>query len=230
MPTVKQPGSLPSMQRDASRRFCYHGAMRRAAVLTGVLLALSSTARAEVFHDGQVMQPGTFSLGFEGEAQFDPGTNILTYAHLGIGLPSSIDFGAKVSFFDSQRTYFGGDVQWGLLDDGDGYPALSFYAGAHFVDLSEKQETADYWGLDGGVTISETVQDMPIYFGYDIDVNFPPEEARPFYYQRVYGGIRIVISEHLSFFIEGGLGLDDDRRRAGQATRNYISGGPTLYF
>ncbi len=204
--------------------------MRRAAVLAVVLLAAPVSARGEVFHDGQVLEPGTFSLGFEGEAQFDPGTNYLTFAHLGIGLPGNIDVGGKVSFFDTQRTYFGGDVQWGLLDDGDGYPALSFFAGGHFIDVSEKRTQADYWGVDGGVTISETIAEMPVYFGYDLDVDFPPDEARPIFSQRVYGGVRLVVSEHLSFLIEGGWGLRDDRRVGSQETRHYVSGGPTLYF
>ena len=198
-----------------------------AVVALGALLASPwiPAARAEVFHDAEVLDPGNFSLGAEGEMLFDPGTNYLLYAHLGVGLGANADLGLKVSFFDD-RTYFGGDLQYGLLGDGDGYPALSIWGGGHWIDVPDDRARTDFFGLDGGVVASEDVDDYVIYLGYDVDVDFLPDLDRPLFQQRIFVGGRIVVSEHLSFFVEGGYGLKNRL----EPTRHYLSVGPTLYF
>lgn len=197
------------------------------AVLAGALLAVafSPEARAEVFHDAQVLEAGNFSLGAEGEVLFDPGTNYLLFAHFGVGLGANADLGLKVSFFDD-RTYFGGDLQYGLLDDGDGHPALSVWAGGHWIDVPDKRERTDFFGLDAGVVASEDIENYVIYLGYDLDVDFLPDLDRPLFQQRLFGGVRIVVSEHLSFYAEGGYGLKNRL----EPTRHYLSAGPTLFF
>lgn len=200
-------------------------AVLAAPFLATVLLFPLRDARAEVFHDGQVLAPGDFALGFEGESQFEPGTNNLVFAHLGVGLPQNIDLGLKVSFFD-RATYFGADVQYGLLDDGEGFPALSVKGGGHWYDYPEKTRQADFFGFDGAAIMSEDIRQVTGFIGYDVDVDFPPGYGRPLYRQHVVVGVRLNVSEHLSFFVEGGYGL----KNRTDPTRHYISGGPTLFF
>lgn len=205
--------------------------MRRLRIALAVVLAapfslgISPHAHAEVFHDAQVLAPGTFSLGFEGESEFEPGWNNLVYAHLGVGLPGNLDLGMKVSFFD-QATYFGADVQYGVLDDGEGFPALSIKAGGHWLDYPEKTKQADFFGFDGTVVMSEDFAQVVAFIGYDVDADFPPGYGRALFAQHVFGGAHINVSEHLAFFVEGGYGL----KNRTTPTRHYISGGPTLYF
>lgn len=208
--------------------------MRLAAVVpplvAGMVAIAPSLARGEVFHDGEALEGGEFELGFEGEFLFNPAVKeleneTLVYGHFGFGIGNKIDLAGRMSFF-SDDTLFGGDIQYGPLDDGEGYPAFSVYAGGHFVDLPDKKADADFWGLDVGLTMSESIMDQVFYVGYDVDANFHPEEGRPFIDQRVVLGARIIISEHLSFFVEGGWAP----RSRDEETRHYISGGPKLFF
>src|SRR5690349_20527538 len=108
------------------------------AVAAALLVSLPRTSHAEVFHDGEVLQAGEIELGFEGEFLFNDESKeleneALVYGHFGFGIGNKLDLAGKLSFF-SEDTLFGGDLQYGPLEDGEGYPALSFYAGAHFVD------------------------------------------------------------------------------------------------
>lgn len=208
--------------------------MRLAAVVpllvAGLQFSLPGVAGAEVFHDGEALDGGEFELGFEGEFLFNPAVKeleneSLVYGHFGFGVSHNLDVAGRMSFF-SDDTLFGGDLQYGPLDDGEGYPAFSVYAGGHFVDLPDKKEDADYWGLDGGIVMSESIIDHVFYIGYDVDMNFRPEDDRPRLDQRVVLGARIIISEHLSIFAEAGYAP----RSRDETTRHYISGGPKLYF
>jgi len=207
--------------------------MRLAAVVVPVLVAfslLSGSARAEVFHDAEALEAAEFELGFEGEFLFNDQASeleneALVYGHFGFGIGRGLDLAGRMSFF-SEDTVFGGDLQYGPLDDGEGYPAFSVYAGGHFVDLPEKDAAADFWGLDGGIIMSESILEQVFFIGYDVDVNFRPEDDRARIDQRVIVGARIIMSEHLSFFIEGGYAP----RSRDEETRHYISGGPKLYF
>lgn len=209
--------------------------MRLAAVVVPLLVAgslfvVAGSARAEVFHDAEALEAAEFELGFEGEFLFNDRASeleneALVYGHFGFGIGNKIDLAGRMSFF-SDDTIFGGDIQYGPLDDGEGYPAFSVYAGGHFVDLPDKKVDADYWGLDGGIIMSESIYDQVFFIGYDVDVNFRPEEDRASLDQRVILGARIIMSQHLSFFVEAGYAP----RSRDEETRHYVSGGPKLYF
>lgn len=206
--------------------------MRRLAVVLAFVAASSvpEIGHTEVFHDGEVLTSGEFELGFQGQFLFNPAVKdleneALVYGHFGFGIGNKIDLAGRMSFF-SDDTLFGGDIQYGALDDGEGHPALSLYAGGHFVDLPDEKAQADYWGLDLGLTLSEDIAYQVFYVGYDIDVNFHPEEDRPTFDQRVIAGARIIMSQHLSIFVEAGWAP----RSRDEETRHYISGGPKLFF
>ncbi len=201
--------------------------MRRSVLIVAFAASAlrSPSSRAEVFHDGEVLEGGTFSLGFEGEALFNPGTDTVVYGHLGAGIGKNIDLGFRVGFFQP-TTYFGGDVQYGLLPDGEGYPALAVATGLHWIETPKGVDRRSSIGLDGGLVISEQIRNNTYYAGYDLDVDWDPELKRNVFRQRAILGVRIVMSEHLSFLIEGGYAFKDRDR----SLRNYVSGGPTLYF
>ena len=84
----------------------------------------------------------------------------------------------------------------------------------------------DYGGFDGTLTISEDVAEQSVYGGYDIDYDLIPELHRAVPNQHIFLGVRLIVSEHLSFFVEGGYGL----KRPDIPLYLYVSGGPSLTF
>ena len=204
--------------------------MRFPAVLLAAAFAgavLPRPARAEVFHDAEVKQPGNFEISFEGQAEFDPETkpDHRVYARAGVGLFDRTELDAKLGTLNPSANYFGAEVRYGAIENGDGYPALMPYLGAHWIDRRRRSEK-DYGGVDAGLTISETIFEQSWYAGYDVDADFIPELTRILFTQRIYAGVKIPMSEHLSFFVEGGYGI----RNAIRVPRNYLSGGVALFF
>ncbi|HVO29203.1 MAG TPA: hypothetical protein VMV18_00630 [bacterium] len=196
------------------------------AVLLVVLAAvLPRPARAEVFHDAEVPPPGTVTLGAEGQFEFDPGTTQRVWAHASVSLFNGGELAAKVGFLNRDYNYFGGEFRYGLLPNGDGYPALMAYAGGHWIDRL-RDNLKDFGGVDGGVTVSETIWEQSFYVGYDMDGDFVPELSRVVLHHHFLAGVKIPVSEHLAFFVEGGYGLHTTPIE----TRDYVSGGAALSF
>lgn len=197
-------------------------ALLAAVVLLGMLPA---TASAEVFHDGEVAEPGQFRLGFEGQLEFDPGTEQRVYLHGGVGLFNGGEFAVKVGLLNRDYNYFGGELHYGLLPNGDGYPALMAYVGGHWIDRL-RDNAKDFGGGDGGITISETIFEQSWYAGYDVDGDYIPELERIVFHQHIVAGVKIPVSEHLAFIVEGGYGI----HTRPVETRDYVSGGAVLTF
>lgn len=195
--------------------------------IAAVFLAAPRAARAEVFHDADTLTGGNFRLGAEPEIAYDPNANhtdYLMYAHAGVGISDVVDAHFKVSFFDPQ-TYFGGVLAFELLRNGDGYPGIRLDAGGHYI-ARKPGSGHDYGGADGTLTISEDVADQVVYGGYDADFDLIPELHRVVPNQHLFLGVRLIVSDHLSFFIEGGYGL----KRPDIPLYHYVSGGPALTF
>ena len=200
--------------------------------LVAVLLAgLSRDARAEVFHDAEVPEPGTVTLGFEGQFEFDPGTNQRVWLHAGVALFNGGDLEAKVAVLNRDENIFGGEFRYGLLPNGDGYPALLVYVGGHWVDVLHAGEK-DYGGSQEGLTVSETIFEQSWYVGYDVRSDYIPELERIVFHQHVVVGVKIPAAEHLNFYVEGGYGIHQGPYdgRDPRVTRSYVSGGVTLFF
>lgn len=201
-------------------------------VVSALASVLSRPASAEVFHDAEVKPPGAFEVGFEGQFEFDPGTEGRVFGHAGVGIYERMEIHAKAGLLNRETNYFGGELRYGAIENGDGYPALMAYAGGHWIDV-RKRAYKDFGGLDGGLTLSETIYDQSFYVGYDVDADFVPEFKRILFHQHILGGVKIPISDHLSFFVEGGYGVPTNSSLdlpAYLKTRSYISGGAALYF
>jgi hypothetical protein len=204
--------------------------MRVPAVLLLTALAVAAVSRpagAEVFHDAEVKQPGNFEIGVEPQFEFDTETkpDHRVYLRAGVGLFDRVELDAKVGLLNQYTNYFGGELRYGAIENGDGYPALMIYAGAHWIDRRPRA-AKDFGGADGGITISETIWEQSFYAGYDVDADYIPELERLVFTQRIYAGVKMPVSEHLSFFIEGAYGI----RNTIRVPRNYVSGGVALFF
>jgi len=119
---------------------------------------------------------------------------------------------------------YGLAAQYMLLPNGDGYPAISVNGGAHWIQPAHNGTA--YGGLDGTFTVSETVYEQVVYGGYDLDLDWPPYLNHNSAHQWVFAGAKLVVSEHLHFFIEGGFALRNEE----DPTPYYVSGGPVFVF
>ena len=96
-------------------------------------------ARGEVFHDAEVHAPGTFEVSIEGQDEFvegnsNPGSDHHVIGHAGVVIFDRTEVHAKAAILNRDFNYFGGEIRYGALPNGDGYPALMVYAGAHWID------------------------------------------------------------------------------------------------
>ena len=187
------------------------------------LFAWIPPAHAEVFHDGEVLRAGKFRLGFEPQITFGPertpGEPFIGFTRFGFGIGKSADMEFTAGFFEDD-TYFGLDVQFQMLRDGEGYPALSFTAGAHFW-YNDGNVNRGFPGLDGSVILSEDIRDIVVLFmGIDTNVEFRTNRVEvPI---RAVLGADIEMSRHLHLLFEVGYGLLD--------SPHHISGGPAILF
>ena len=115
------------------------------------LVFITPEARAEVFHTAEVLDGGKFRLAFEPQLMFGPdrpgGDSFIGYARLGFGIGAEADMEITGGFF-RPATYLGVDIEFQLLRDGHGYPALSVTGGAHFW-FDSSFPNSGYPGLDG---------------------------------------------------------------------------------
>src|SRR4051794_35417438 len=94
-----------------------------AALLVAVL---ALPANAEVFNTGRTLKPGSLSFAGEFRHDFSPAGDGLT-GNFGIGLAPQLDLSlrAGLSLESVPISYFGADVEFGLLVDSASQPALS---------------------------------------------------------------------------------------------------------
>lgn len=161
------------------------------------LIFVTFPARAEVFHTARTLKPGAFSLGFEPQVFLsNPPTSILNL-HGGAGLAQGIDLRLKLGLplpGSYAPAEFGGDVEFLLLPDGPGSPALSLAVGAH-------SEAWRAFELDFCFLVSKVLRRVEPYGGIDADLSLPPYEAvKP--YLRLVGGLNIHLAHVSELMLE----------------------------
>ncbi|MFM7204397.1 MAG: hypothetical protein ACKO6N_26770 [Myxococcota bacterium] len=161
------------------------------------LLTMVSSAQAEVFHTARTLKPGAFSLGIEPQVYLsNPPTSVLNL-HGGAGLAQGIDLRLKLGL-PLPGSYapadLGGDVEFLLLPDAPGSPALSFAVGAH-------SEAWRAFELDFCFLVSKVLRRVEPYGGIDADLSLPPYEAvKP--YLRLVGGLNIHLARVSELMLE----------------------------
>jgi hypothetical protein len=201
--------------------------MRFAVVLVALLAGgvFSRPAQAEVFHDAEIQPVGQFDLGFEGQFLFNPANDQIVYGHFGMGIFDKASANIRFGTFSRNANEFRGEFRYGLLENGDGYPAIMVYGNGNWIDRSPVHQKG-FPGVGGGVEISETILEQSWYVGYEVDADFIPELTRILFQQHVFLGVKIPASDHLAFFAEAGYGVPTQS----VPDRDWVSGGVSFSF
>lgn len=155
-----------------------------------LLLGISSV-NAQVMNSGQLLRTGRFGLTIA-PCFYSPHRDITLDLNAGYGLTRSVDL--NFNFNIGHRTYFGADVEWGLLR---GSPALSLTTGAHiYYDV----------GLDVTLNLGIPIGPAIIYTGIDADIEFAGDETYiPAWF---FIGPEIPFRRNLSLIMELDIGIN----------------------
>ncbi len=181
---------------------------------TILLLLLATPVFAGTFGTAGLLRPGHLALGVEPSFAFSPSTFML-YLHGGLGLTPGADLDVQLGL--GSETYFGADVEFGLIRDTRRTPGLSLSVGAHGTSNL---------GLDGTLLLSNRFSTFSLYGALDMDMEFVntgtdnSEVLVPLYFNL---GVAIPIGRQLDFLLEGDIGLTD-------VANSGLSGGLMFYF
>lgn len=171
-----------------------------------LLVLLSTSSFSQVFNTGQTLKKGGISAGFEPVILLNGGTDLLLFVHGGYGLKKGIDFGLSIGVL-GPNNYIGGDVEFAIAR------WSSIAVGAHHFGS---------FGLDGTLNITFPIrQDVRVFTGADLDVNFNSDKTRFLLWLPV--GVEIGIKKNMSFIFEASVGLTNP-------AYHLIGGGLNFYF
>ena len=169
-------------------------------------LMICSLSEAQVFNNGQTLQPKSFSLGlnpvvFNG----DPGM----FLYGGYGVSEGFDVEVKYGMLEGYD-YFGANMEWALSEK---YPFLSVGTGFH---------TLKYFGLDLTLNTAFEIQGgHSIFTGLDMDFNFKTGNTDTHIWFPV--GVEVFLQPKLTFILETNAALSDN-------TPNTFGGGLVFFF
>lgn len=175
---------------------------------------LAFPAHAEVFNTGRILKPGALSIA--GEYQHNFSSPDALNGYFGIGLTQRMDLGlrAGLSLEDTPLSYFGADVEFGLLVDSDRQPALSLSVGAHLIG-------GEQFSGDATLILSKVLHPhFEPYLALDTNIDISPQSE---FQLTAVGGLCFPIAESFELLVEGGWSLTP-------SSRQYVSGGFNLYF
>ncbi|WP_309895337.1 hypothetical protein [Archangium sp.] len=179
-----------------------------------LVTVLAFPAHAEVFNTGRTLKPG--ALSFSGEYQHNFSSPAALNGYVGIGLGQRVDLGlrAGLSLQDTPISYFGADVEFGLLADSERQPALSLSLGAHLIGGQQ-------FSGDATLLLSKVLHPhFEPYLALDTNIGISPRFEVQL---TAVGGLCIPIVEHFELLLEGGWSLTP-------SSSQYVSGGFNLYF
>lgn len=181
-----------------------------------LVLAAALPARAEVFNTGRTLRPGAFSIAGEFQQGLAPRSESGNL-YLGVGLVHRLDLGVRLSMPFSgpvPSSYFGADLEFGLVADTGDTMALSLSLGAHALDGAK-------FAADVTLVASKLVAaHLEPFFALDADLGLKGELGRQV---RAVVGVDVPLVHHLELVAEAGLGLT-------ASTPTYGSLGFNLYY
>ena len=192
------------------------GSLVVAVVLTA---GSTGTARAEIMDTTGSLAAGQFSLGFElqaGLAQPRSPTTLLNI-HEAVGLAGGLDLYARqgISLGGGGSLYFGAGIKWAILRDGKSGPGLALWGGGHVW-------TGGGGGGDATLLLDHRFGSVTPYFGADLNIEVGGGEVDT--RLGLLGGVRIIIVQHVAWFVEGGVGI------VGDPALTFLSTGPKIVF
>jgi len=179
--------------------------MKKVILLVFVLIQ-AFISQSQVFNTAKTLKKGNFSVGIEPMIITSGGTDFILFGHLGYGLTSGIDLGAKVGVLGGAN-YVGADVEFAFLKN------FSLSTGAH---------SWGNFGLDatfiGTYGLTKSVN---LYGGIDADINFPDNDVKIPLWLPI--GVEIGIKKSMAFLFEASVGLTND-------AVHMFGGGVNIYF
>lgn len=167
---------------------------------------LLNALSAQVFNTGQTLKKGVFSAGAEPAIIAGGNADFMLFGHLGYGLKSNIDFGAKVGVLGPGETYLGADIEFGITKN------ISVSGGAH-ID-------GDF-GLDGTLLGTYPISNsVNLYGGLDADIYFSGNTYVPLW---IPVGVEVGLKKSFAFILEASVGLTN-------GASHIIGGGVIAYF
>ena len=159
-------------------------------------ISMSVSGYSQVFHTGETLKRGVFSLGVEPAVFINGGSEFMLFFHGGYGIKNGIDLALK--FGIGNPNYFGADLEWKLAN------RISLTTGAHnFGDF----------GLDAGLNFTIPIKsDVKLYTGFDSDIVFSEDEngdAEILYPLWIPIGVEIALQKKMSMILKSEIGMTD---------------------
>lgn len=169
---------------------------------------VSNQMFAQTFKTSKTLKEGVFSAGVQPVYLTKNSTSdFMLFGHMGYGLQSGVDLGAKVGFLgDKVDPYFGVDAEFAVRNN------ISVTGGAHVWN--------DF-GLDFCAIWSDKIANgVELYSGLDFDFNFGNKLYVPVWMPI---GIEIYQPKGFSVLLEANVGLS-------KHAWHMIGGGVNFYF
>jgi hypothetical protein len=135
--------------------------MRKAAIVGVLVVTIQATLFAQVLNTASVLRSGLFSVSFAPVWHVEHDNRLGLDIGAGVGIGHGADLAFKMMLENGGNNYFGGNVEFVLLQD---VPVISLALGAHaYNDV----------GLDGTFNITFPIrQAVALYSGIDMDAEF----------------------------------------------------------
>ncbi len=172
--------------------------MRKTATpfIVAFIMLFSLTSSGQIYNTAQKLKDGAFHLGIAPILLVNGDVSPGLYFLGGVGITHSLDLYINGRFANNDRSYFGVDLQWALLQSS---PYLSLITGAH---------VGHNLGLDATLDLTFPLGNtVVLYGGLDMDIEFPDNDITvPAW---LFFGPRIYIRRNTALFMEVDLGLTD---------------------
>jgi hypothetical protein len=182
-------------------------------ILAGLLTSVGAlTAHAEVQETPNSLSSGQLALGAEFQAAPQPAP-LSILLHQNVGLVGGLDLYARegIPVSQPQAFYIGGGLKWSLLHEKGNYPSLGIWIGGHYW-------TDGVAGADITALLGHEFHYASPYGGLKYDLDFGNQYVAQ--KLRLLVGVRIPVVNHLSWYVEGAVGL------VGEPRPHFLSTGP----
>lgn len=183
--------------------------MKKIIIAVCTIVSLHSSLVAQVLNTASTLKPGAFSLTVAPVLFVERDNDLGLDFGAGVGVGHGVDLAFKM-LIQPGKNYFGGDVEFMLLND---VPQISLAFGAHaWNDV----------GLDGTLNITFPIRHvLSLYTGLDFDAEFyHGGQAFPLW---VPVGMEVKVRRHLGIVMEIDVAAD-------HAADSRFSAGMNVYF
>jgi hypothetical protein len=169
----------------------------RFAGLCAMVWLVAAPSQAAVFGTVDNLKPGRFSVGLAPEL-FSPSAFLFNLLG-GVGLTRQLELNLHLGFGSYDTTYFGGRMDFALLQESNSAPAITFEAGVH---------STSHLGVSALLGISKYFRTFGLYTALDSNFEFLDNRvAVPFDWDI---GLSVPVTSQIDLYLEGDIGLGWD--------------------